>query len=95
MFKEKSKKEKTRIVVQCDVGFANSLYVRGEGIPHLNWEKGTPLKNVKADEWVWETDEPFKAGEFKVLINDQTYEVGENHPIHPGSSIRLNPKFPN
>ncbi len=87
-------KDKTRIVVQCDVGFANTVYLRGQGLPHLSWDKGIALKNVKADEWVWETEEPFKAGEFKILINDKTFEVGENHPIQPGISVRVNPKFP-
>lgn len=94
MFKKPQKKEKTRIVVQCDVGFSNTVYVRGHGAPHLSWDKGVALKNVKADEWVWETEEPFQAGEFKVLINDKTYELGENHPILPGASMRINPKFP-
>lgn len=94
MFQKQNRRDKTRIVVQCDVGFANTVFVRGIGVPHLSWEKGVALKNVKADEWVWETEEPFNGGEFKVLINDKTYEVGENHPIRPGTSIRINPKFP-
>jgi hypothetical protein len=93
MFKRKPKKEKTRIVVQFDAGFANQVYLRGDGVPELNWSKGVPLKNVKANEWVWETEASFKAGEFKVLINDQTFEAGSNHHIYPGTSIRINPKF--
>ncbi len=93
MFKRKPKKDKTRIVVQYDAGFANQVYLRGTGLPELNWAKGIPLKNVKPGEWVWETDVSFTNGEFKVLINDQTYESGENHHIYPGTSIRINPKF--
>lgn len=94
MKKKEQKKEKTKIVVQCDAGFQNNVYVRGQGIPHMNWDEGIALKHVKADEWVWETDEPFNTGEFKVLINDKTYEIGENHLLLPGASIRINPKFP-
>ncbi len=90
----KASGKKTRIIVQCDVGFPNTVFVRGEGVPDLNWKKGAPLKNIKPDEWVWETDTFFDQGTFKVLINDQTYELGENHPIYPGASIRINPKFP-
>jgi hypothetical protein len=93
MFKSKPKKEKTRIVVQYDAGFANQVFLRGSGIPELNWGKGVQLKNVKNNEWVWETDSNFASGEFKVLINDQTYEAGGNHHIYPGTSIRINPKF--
>lgn len=94
MFKKFCKKEKTKVVVQYDAGFANTIYLRGEGIPELTWTKGVPLKNVKSNEWVWETDTPFKAGAFKVLINDRAYELGENHKISPGSSVRVQPKFP-
>lgn len=89
----KRKKEKTKIIVQYDAGFANQVYLRGEGIPELNWSKGVALKNTKNDEWVWETDAPFNAALFKVLVNDKTYEAGENHRIYPGTSIRINPKF--
>lgn len=93
MFRKKEKTT-TRIVVQCDVGFANTVYLRGDGVPALSWEKGIPLKNVKADEWVWETTDPFAANaHFKVLINDKTYEVGENHTITSGTSMRINPRF--
>lgn len=94
MFFSRKKKAKTRIVVQYDVGFPNTLCIRGEGIEGLNWEKGIPLDNTKPDEWVWETDAPFSSAEFKVLINDSLFEEGENHTIHPGSSICINPKFP-
>jgi hypothetical protein len=89
----KRKKEKTQIIVQCDVGFSNNVYLRGEGPKELNWSKGVPLKNVKANEWIWETDGRFQDGQFKVLVNDQVFELGENHKLSPGASIRINPKF--
>ncbi len=60
----------------------------------LNWTKGAKLKPTEEDEWIWETDEPFSTGAFKVLINDKTYELGSNHRLYPGASIRINPKFP-
>ncbi len=50
MFKfQKKKKTLTRVIVQFDTGFPNSLFLRGEGIPGLNWEKGVELKNLKPD----------------------------------------------
>lgn len=87
-------KEKTRIVVQMDGTFDSTLYLRGEGPPELSWEKGIELKHTKPDEWVFETDKLFSGGEFKVLINDKTYELGESHRLYPGASIRINPHFP-
>ncbi|MCC5832059.1 MAG: hypothetical protein JJU12_03345 [Chlamydiales bacterium] len=90
----KRKEKKTRVVIQVDPNFPKELYLRGEGLANLSWEKGVELKHVRPDEWVFETDEPFSSGSFKVLINDETYELGENHPLYPGASIRVNPKFP-
>lgn len=89
---EKKKGPKTRIVIKYDVGFNNMIYLRGKGA-NLSWDKGICLKNTNPDEWVWETDSPFTACEFKVLINDKHYEIGENHPLTCGASIQYTPKF--
>ncbi len=86
-------KQGTKIVVKCNCGFPNNLFLRGEGLPGINWEKGIQMKCTKADEWVWETHEPFTNAYFKVLINDKQYEVGENHSIECGKSISFIPKF--
>jgi hypothetical protein len=86
--------KRTRIVVQVDAELLSPIYLRGEGVKGLSWEKGVELKHEKPDEWVFETDTPFAGGEFKVLLNDKTYELGDNHPLYPGASIRINPKFP-
>lgn len=83
----------TKITVKCDCGFPNTLYLRGEGIAGLSWNKGVPMKNVKPDEWVWETNKPFITGQYKVLINDKQYETGENHPINCGTQVCCTPKF--
>lgn len=87
-----AKGPKTRIIIKYDVGFNNTLFLRGKGA-NLNWDKGVSLKNVKKDEWIWETDTPFTTGEFKVLINDNHYEIGENHPLTCGANIHYTPKF--
>lgn len=84
--------QKTKITIKYDVGFTNYITIRGKGA-NLNWDKGQPLKNVKSDEWIWETDAHFNLCEFKVLINDQTYEKGENHLINCGSSVIYTPRF--
>lgn len=82
----------TRINVKFDVGFNNSIYLRGEGAD-LSWDRGIMLKNTKPDEWMWETTVPFTKCEFKVLINDRQYELGENHHLQCGSSIEYTPNF--
>jgi hypothetical protein len=86
------KASKTRITVKYDVGYSNQLYIRGKGA-NLSWDKGHPLKNAKADEWVWETDVPFTHCEFKVLINDRVYENGDNHHLNAGSTLLYTPHF--
>jgi hypothetical protein len=82
----------TRIIVKYDVGFNNSIYLRGTGAD-LSWERGIMLKNVKSDEWIWETNIPFTHCEFKVLINDRQYEMGENHRLQCGTSFEYSPNF--
>lgn len=86
------KKKNTKITVKFDAGFPNNLFIRGRGAD-LNWDKGIPLKNVRADEWVWETDRPFTACEFKILINDERYEAGENHVVQCGAQVIYTPRF--
>lgn len=91
-FDSKKNHSKTRVTVKYDVGFSNNVFIRGKGA-NLNWDKGTPLKNLKADEWVWETDGNFSQCEFKVLINDRDFEAGENHTVAAGSSVVYTPRF--
>lgn len=89
---ECKKGPKTRIIIRYDVGFNNTLSLRGKGA-NLSWDKGILLKNVKPDEWIWETESFFNMCEFKVLINDTTYETGKNHPLSCGASIQYTPIF--
>lgn len=91
--KMKEMNNSSKIIVKCDCGFSNNLFIRGEGIATLNWKKGIPLKNLKKDEWVFETDRPFVQAEFKILINDQKYEIGENHKLDSGSTVVCKPLF--
>lgn len=88
----KKKGPVTRVTIKFDVGFSNALYIRGSGA-NLSWDKGILLKNLHPDEWLWETDLPFNSCEFKILINDKVYEIGENHPLTCGASIQYSPKF--
>jgi hypothetical protein len=87
--------DSTKIVVKCNCGFSNKLYIRGTGVPGLSWEKGTLMKCTKADEWVWETNKPFRHGEVKIVMNDDNakWEQGPNHGVDAGKQITFAPKF--
>lgn len=89
----KSNQKQTKIIVKCNCGFPNNLFIRGEGIAELGWERGIAMKNINTDEWIWETDKPFTKVQFKIMLNDRQYEVGENHILEYGSQITLTPKF--
>lgn len=90
--KEKTTRKTTRVVVSFDVGFNNAIYIRGSGA-NLSWDKGIMLQNTQPNEWVWETNLPFNSCEFKVLINDENYECGENHRLTCGNCIAYAPYF--
>jgi len=82
----------TKIVAQIDVGFGNTLYIRGEG-PGLSWEKGVPLDCVADDQWTLSLSETSRPVVFKFLINDLTWSLGEDYVAQPGSSVTLAPTF--
>lgn len=90
--KKKTTKETTKITIKHDCGFSNALFIRGHGAD-LSWNKGHPLKNVKADEWVWESKQPFTLCEFKILLNDKIYEAGDNHLLSFGEELVYSPNF--
>jgi hypothetical protein len=82
----------SRIIINYDVGFGNRLSIRGNGA-NLSWDEGIVLDNVKPDEWIWETKVPFSTCEFKILINDNQFEIGDNHPLICGTSLQYTPCF--
>lgn len=98
--KEKSKEPKKnnrsflgKIIVKYDVGLSNNFYIRGSGAG-LSWQQGVLMKNIGPDEWEWEPSAAFTECEFKVLINDQWYEAGDNHKFASGAIFQYTPFFP-
>jgi hypothetical protein len=79
------------IEAKIDVGFGNTLYLRGEGLG-LSWTKGVPLKCVDGKTWTWsaEGSEPLK---FKLLLNDQVWSQGEDVVAAPGQKVEVAPAF--
>lgn len=82
----------TTIIAKVDVGFGNSLYLRGDSAG-LAWEKGVLMGCAGADEWVWSTDSVVGTLEFKVLLNDEIWASGENAFIAAGDRVVLEPTF--
>lgn len=89
---EPSSKVATKIVAKIDVGFGNTLYIRGEG-PGLTWEKGVPLDCIADDQWALTFSETARPIVFKFLINDLTWSIGDDYLVQPGSTTELAPSF--
>lgn len=84
----------TRIRVHYDVGWGNTIAIRGDTYP-LSWDAGRGARNVAPDVWEWEM-ERIPAGqtfEFKPLINDQTWSSGSNYVGTGGQTIDIYPTF--
>jgi hypothetical protein len=83
--------ELTTIDVKFDVGFGNSVFVRGQG-SGLTWDHGVPLVCVDAKTWRWsgEVKDPIK---FKVLINDSIWSAGNDITVTPGQKVEVAPQF--
>ena len=82
----------TVITAALDIGFGNTLYIRGDG-PGLSWEKGVPLNCVSAERWTLTLGETARPVAFKFLLNDVTWSEGEDYVAAPGASIVLKPVF--
>lgn len=78
------------ILVNGDVGFGNSVTVRG-GHP-LRWDRGRAMQAIGPDLWRLEVDHdhPF---EFKPLLNDERWAIGANAQLRPGAVRHLYPAF--
>jgi hypothetical protein len=79
------------IEAKIDVGFGNTLFLRGEGLG-LSWTQGVPLTCVDGKTWKWtgETKEQLK---FKLLLNDQVWSQGEDLVATPGQKVEISPAF--
>jgi len=82
----------TTIIAKCDVGFGNSLSIRG-GAAGLSWETGAAMENTQADEWVWTSTKVTNALAFKVLANDETWNDGDDLVVFPGATVVFEPTF--
>jgi len=84
----------TRVRVHYDVGYGNTMYIRGSVSP-LSWTSGVVMTNKSSDVWEWITgDIPSGSSfEFKLLINDSTWSTGGNYTGTGGQTIDVYPDF--
>lgn len=82
----------TTFVAQCEIGWGNSLYLRGEGSPELSWERGVLMK-WEDGAWVYSTTSANAPVCFKFLVNDHTWADGNNQHVDPGATSISSPHF--
>ncbi len=82
----------TTITARIDIGFGNTLHLRGEG-PDLSWHQGVPLECVADDEWTITLPEAARPVVFKFLVNDLTWSAGPDYVVAPGSALMIEPTF--
>lgn len=85
--------EQTTIIqAKTDVGFGNSLFIRGQG-DGLSWDKRLPLSCIDGSAWVWSTRKANGKVVFKLLLNDQVWAKGEDVVVEAGRKIEVVPVF--
>lgn len=82
----------TVITAKIDVGFGNTLYLRGEGAG-LSWDAGLPMECVADDLWRISLGESGRGFTFKFLVNDLAWSVGSDYTAPSGASVTLVPEF--
>lgn len=82
----------TAITALIDIGFGNTLYVRGEG-PGLSWDVGVPLDCAADNKWTIALPASGKAVIYKFLINDLSWSAGPDYVTESGSAITVEPTF--
>jgi hypothetical protein len=82
----------TSITAQIDVGFGNSLYIRGEG-PGLSWDQGIAMKCDADNQWSIAFSDASKPIVCKFLLNDLVWCVGDDYVVAPGRSASFSPSF--
>ncbi len=87
-----SANSRTTLSAKVDIGFGNTLYIRGEGA-ELSWNRGVPMDCVDADEWVWSSDSAPGPVVCKVLINDEIWSTGEDFRVPRGERLVCYPAF--
>lgn len=82
----------TVITAKIDIGFGNTLYLRGEGAG-LSWDAGVALDCVADDQWSITLPGTGKAVVYKFLVNDLSWSEGADYVTESGAKVVLKPTF--
>jgi hypothetical protein len=82
----------TTITAEIDIGFGNTLWLRGDG-PGLSWETGVVMDCVADDKWSITLADAGAPVVFKFLVNDLSWSAGDDYVVSPGGSISVKPTF--
>lgn len=82
----------TTIAARIDIGFGNTLFIRGEG-PGLSWDRGLTMTCVEDDLWRIVLPESARAYTFKFLVNDLSWSAGPDFTVACGTNVTLTPEF--
>ena len=82
----------TTITAQIDIGFGNTLYIRGDG-PGLSWDCGVVMDCLADNQWQIVLPESARPVIFKFLVNDLSWSAGEDYSVAPGATVVLTPTF--
>jgi hypothetical protein len=85
--------KKTVIIAKVDVGYGNSVYLRGKG-GGLSWDVGVLMDCVKKDEWIWSCPSGDGPILFKFARNDLHWETGKDRKAPAGEITIVIPQFP-
>ncbi|MBX3719282.1 MAG: hypothetical protein KF898_06500 [Parachlamydiales bacterium] len=81
----------TEITVQYPARLGEHLYVRGEG-SGFTWDQQIPLVNIDAH--TWQLNQPMQGEfKFKILLNNEEWETGGDHPAKGGDAVAVTPIF--
>lgn len=82
----------THITAKADPGPGHFISVRGDKAP-LAWDIGFPMRRLSPSEHVFVTTELAGDFEFKVLVDDATWQTGANVPGKAGMANVVTPVF--
>jgi len=82
----------TSIVAKIDIGFGNTLFIRGEGAG-LSWDAGIEMENLGTDEWVYTAKSAVGEVVFKTLLNDEIWSDGDDVVVKAGEKSVIAPSF--
>ncbi len=83
----------TRLVAHTDAGFGHHLAIRGDTSP-LDWDRGWPMEATADDRWeLLLTELPDGPFTWKVLLDDETWQTGEDNAGQAGQVNETTPTF--